>query len=133
MSNSTATIEQRVKSFLPSCEDIDQMAKTDPGNMRVREIPAKAKIVRAPKIGRDFAVVKVPCPNPAYSRYEIWDVETGLGVPNNPYAKKLKDAVDLVRRDFGLTKSQIEYNTTKGIFSKSALWYSVNSARLTMQ
>lgn len=96
--------------------------------VRVREIPKGSKIVKNSAFPeRSFAVTKVSEPNPKYHTYEIWDVETGLGLPH-PTLKNLKSAVGFVENNFNLTPSQIEYNRTKGIFAPDSIKHSVELA-----
>lgn len=92
---------------------------------RVRSIPQGSKIVYAPKIAREFAIVKHIHFG---ERWQIWDVETGLQVPVYGIQTK-RDAQLAIERDFNLTQEQIEYNLTRGMFSLAGIKYSVEKAR----
>jgi len=92
---------------------------------RVRPIPQGSKIVRAPKIAREFAIVKHIHFG---ERWQIWDVETGLQVPVYGIQTK-RDAQLAIERDFNLTDSQVTYHRIVGLFSYTGIKYSVEKAR----
>lgn len=91
---------------------------------RVRPIPQGSKIVHAPKIAREFAIVK----NVHSGKYwQIWDAETGLEVPFN--IKTKREAQLAIERDFNLTDQQVAYHRLIGMFSYTGIKYSVEKAR----
>lgn len=85
----------------------------------IRPIPS-TKRYKSSAFDREFVVV------PTTGKFEVWDIETGLSIPN-VYTKKA-DAVAAIGNNFNLTAEQIEYNKTKGIFAPSSIAYSMEKA-----
>lgn len=85
----------------------------------IRPIP-DTKRYKSPAFDREFIVVKND------KVFEVWDIATGLSIPNT-YATK-KDAIVAIESNFNLTPAQIEYHHTKGIFAQASIAYSINKA-----
>lgn len=85
----------------------------------IRPIPG-TKRYKSPAFDRDFVIVKND------KAFEVWDVVTGLSIPNTYMTQK--EAIAAIENNFNLTPTQIEYNQTKGIFAPASIAYSIEKA-----
>jgi len=66
------------------------------------------KRIRAPRLGHDFVVRKVPCPNPKYSQIKVYHADSGLGCGGAEY-QTMKAAKAAICEDFGMSDKQVAY------------------------